>query len=425
MIKSLAISNFRSIKDEVLFSFEASRDARLEDAYCVQVNEQTRLLKMVLIYGANASGKTNIIRAFEALRLLVGFQPQSRQQAIESHQPFKTTADLPTTFVLNFFVKEDGPYKEYEYRLVFDKHVVREEDLYYWPKQRRALLFSRKTDAEGVSHISFGSTVKLDSKHKEALSLQTLSNMTVLSAYERLNILVPSIRAAKQWFDHRWMPAIMPRTDIENWAKSLIEEVPRLKKLAIELIQEADFSIADFEIEALTTPTTSGRSAGADTLSKRLLFVHTPQQGQPYILSEEEESSGTMRYFGLASVMLALLHGNSFLAIDELDHSLHFDLLRHFLKTYLQNAEEAQLLVSLHHVSLLQERELLRNDALWFTERNPDGSTQLYALTDFSTDAIRPDGNIYNPYMRGQLGGKPILGSTRIDLTSMEHGQKA
>jgi AAA15 family ATPase/GTPase len=128
-----------------------------------------------------------------------------------------------------------------------------------------------------------------------------------------------------------------------------------------------------------------------------------------------EESAGTRRYYELCGVLDMMLNDELIVPIDELESSLHPDLIKHFLLTFLINAKNSQLIATTHYRELLMEKSILRNDTIWFTERKEDGSADLYSLIDFDTSTIRKTTSIYNAYKIGKLGGVPNLADPYLD----------
>src|SRR5690606_20632360 len=130
--------------------------------------------------------------------------------------------------------------------------------------------------------------------------------------------------------------------------------------------------------------------------------------------SIQKESSGTKRYFGLGGSLYVLIRGSHMLCIDELETSLHPDLMKHFLQVFLMNSGRSQLLITTHNLSLMADSDFIRRDALWFSEKKDDGSVALFSAADFDTTALRKDANLINAYKTGRLGAKPNLGSPYI-----------
>ena len=128
----------------------------------------------------------------------------------------------------------------------------------------------------------------------------------------------------------------------------------------------------------------------------------------------EEESGGTLRYYELSGILQMLLNKPHFAVIDELECRLHPDLYMHFITTFLHNAKESQIVFTTHMREFLADKDMFRDDIVWFTEKNDEGATELYSLADFGSDVLRDSSNRYNFYRAGRLGAIPRLGDTYI-----------
>ena len=148
-------------------------------------------------------------------------------------------------------------------------------------------------------------------------------------------------------------------------------------------------------------------------LNRKVEFTHQTDDGV-FVLPIDAESSGTQRYFSLGGPLYRLVHTSSFLLVDELETSLHPDLMKHFLQTFLANAEQSQMLITTHNIGLMEEIDFVRRDALWFTEKRADGSADLYSAADFDSSILRKGASLVNAYRSGKLGAKPNLGSPFI-----------
>jgi AAA15 family ATPase/GTPase len=133
---------------------------------------------------------------------------------------------------------------------------------------------------------------------------------------------------------------------------------------------------------------------------------------------------GTQRYYGLSGALAIILSEPTFLAIDELESSLHPELMKHFIMTFLANSTQSQMLVTTHNLSFLDDPDILRKDAIWFTEKQNDGATKLYSLSDFDTKTIRKGTSILNAYKIGKFGAIPNLGSIYLEKSIPENESK-
>ncbi len=123
------------------------------------------------------------------------------------------------------------------------------------------------------------------------------------------------------------------------------------------------------------------------------------------------------RYYGFAGILSLLLKDSIAFPIDELEASLHPDLFIHFILSFLVNSKESQIIATTHNREILNNKDIFRNDVIWFTNKTETCSTELYSLSDFDSSIIRDTSNIYNAYKIGKLGGVPHLGDYYIDIS--------
>ena len=424
MILELKFKNFLSFKDEVVFSFEATSDKYLEDYYVAEPEPGVRILKMAMIYGANASGKSNVLHAFDFVRSFVKRIPTQSEKSTE-FIPFKfvDNQDLPGSFDMIFYIEGT----KYKYSLVLDEEKVHSEILHYYPGTQPAIIFERTLDIKNdTSILKFGSKIKLSDQAIEAIQLKTLKNMSVFAAFTQVNISLPQLNIPLNWFRKQFMPMIDPYSSLTNYSDSYIKKDERVKNQALDFINKADFNISavsfkkqttwlDDEvlklIEAGSMPNEQKHkllNEKAIHIDKRL-FEHKiiiNNKVKYYSLPDELESKGTLRYYGLSAPFFNAISNDSFLSIDEIGTALHPLLVMHFLKEFLKKSNKAQLLFSTHNDSLLSEKDIIRKDAIWFTEKDNQGITSLYSLSDFN---IRKELSYYNAYKQGKFGAIPNL----------------
>ena len=424
MILELKFKNFLSFKDEVVFSFEATSDKYLEDYYVAEPEPGVRILKMAMIYGANASGKSNVLHAFDFVRSFVKRIPTQSEKSTE-FIPFKfvDNQDLPGSFDMIFYIEGT----KYKYSLVLDEEKVHSEILHYYPGTQPAIIFERTLDIKNdTSILKFGSKIKLSDQAIEAIQLKTLKNMSVFAAFTQVNISLPQLNIPLNWFRKQFMPMIDPYSSLTNYSDSYIKKDERVKNQALDFINKADFNISavsfkkqttwlDDEvlklIEAGSMPDEQKHkllNEKAIHIDKRL-FEHKiiiKNKVKYYSLPDELESKGTLRYYGLSAPFFNAISNDSFLSIDEIGTALHPLLVMHFLKEFLKKSNKAQLLFSTHNDSLLSEKDIIRKDAIWFTEKDNQGITSLYSLSDFN---IRKELSYYNAYKQGKFGAIPNL----------------
>ena len=427
MILEFQIENFGPIKERQTLSFEATKDTTLEDYYCVEVSPGVRVLKLGILYGPNASGKTTFIKAFDFLaKKLVRFPSAYQKDNKLDFSPFlfnENSSHNPSYIQLIFFIEGI----RYTYSLKFNQEFILEETLQYSPHGRLAEVYTRTTDTEKkLSNIKFGSTILVEKYQYIQLDGNTLSNMTVLGALGRTNVSIEPLNSVKNWFDKFVARAVYPQMSLNGWTNVRIskdsnhfdENFKReFKAKVIDIIRKADVQIDDIEANKI-----------GDSFKYKITFNHqvTDSQGNKntYYLDYDNESMGTQRYYGLSGALAITLSQPAFLAIDELESSLHPELMKHFIMTFLANSTESQMLVTTHNLSFLDESDILRKDAIWFTEKQSDGATKLYSLSDFDTKTIRKGTSILNAYKIGKFGAIPNLGSIYLEKSIPENESK-
>ena len=405
MIQEIKIKNFRSFKDEVTFSFEASNDKFAEDSQVVQINENVRLLRFAVVYGYNASGKSNLLHAIDFLHYFWIYKPGGMDEGTNV-DPFKldrTSSNEPTRFDLIFYVGNT----KYSYQLELDRQQVYWEKLSYYKSTQPIMLFERRWE-NNQSVIDFnnsGNGDKVSAAVKELITINCLKNMSFFMARNQVNVSLPLIDAAKDWMKGQIMPAIYPHTNLTNYAQRRTSTNQAITKHIVDFLPEADFNITNIQSnvinqvisddaikffleDANTTQEEKERIRKEKTIRQiRTIFEHTieTEEGkETYSMEWENESVGTMRTFGLEAALFEAVQTQSLLPIDEVDTSLHPKLLEKILFEYLRTPSRTQLLVATHNDGLLDlVDDLIRKDSVWFTEKKKSGVTDLYKLTDF------------------------------------------
>ncbi|EFU29545.1 hypothetical protein HMPREF6485_2515 [Segatella buccae ATCC 33574] len=405
MIQEFKIKNFLSFKDEVRFSFEASNDTFAETSQVVKINKNTRLLRFAVVYGYNASGKSNLLKAFE---FLVGFWFKKQNDPYKSIRinPFKlnqSSKNEHSFFELVFYVNG----VKYWYQLELDQSMIFFEKLSYYnyKSTEPVRLFERKIES-GQTVISFGD-LEVNEVVKDNITILCLNNMSFFAAREQVNTQIPLIDAAKEWMREKFMDIITPSTNLTAYAQRKSSDDEDLKKYIINFLREADFNISNINTDVVNSGIPEGlldmllkmRDLPAEEKERirnektfkqlRTEFFHTVENNKgaetyPLSLDDEEESDGTVRTFGIEAAIYSALNKNSFLAIDEIENSLHPKLLEKILFEFLKQKSQSQLLVTTHNDGLLDlVDDLIRKDSIWFTEKQKSGITELYKLSDF------------------------------------------
>lgn len=429
MIQELKIKNFLSCKEETVLSFEATKDTTFEDYQVVEVAEGVRLLRMALIYGANASGKSNILQALTFLRTFWFADPQSMKEPT-GVIPFlldRQTPDEPSHFELRFFAEGI----RYWYVLSLDSKAVHTEKLYYYkPKSAQPTMLFSRTLENGQSVIKINPAAnKVGATGLEELTLKCLPNMSFFAARNKVNMSLAWIDAAMNWMEGKILPYIGPHTDMFEYAGRRIANNTLLRDYLLDFVHHADFNISDIRSnkteEAL--PPQAVRMFLEDSSLPELLREHIKETGslpslrtefqhrvknirgeESYYLPQSLQSEGTKRTLGIEAAVYEAEKENAVLSIDELEASLHPDLVEYVIEQFLKSKNESQLLVTTHYDPLLNTiNDLIRKDCVWFTEKDETGNTSLYSLTDFN--GLNKISSFQRSYRNGVFGALPKI----------------
>ena len=429
MIINFSIQNFSSIKDKQTLSFEATKTDHLQDDYVVNVGGM-RLLKLALIYGPNASGKTTILKALDFLRDLV-LQPKYKKTDKLDFEPFLFDPDTPgkTSKLEIKFIYENI---KYLYMVEFTKKAIINEELYFY-NPKKANLYKRKTNLSNqYTDITFGSKIKIDKTSEKTLEANTLWNNTVLGGFLKTNIDFKELKKVTEWFGKYLKPIISPRTNLDSFVTGQISKDKIDSNSVVDILSKADFHISDIVIqedeeripqhyiEFLKKESENNNQKNFvpknnKFIKRSLIFEHTINNIK-YPLVFKYESEGTKRYYGFAGLLAEILKYSVILPIDELESSLHPDLYEHFLLTFLLNSKGSQIIATTHYREILNNKDIFRNDVIWFTDKDDNCATELYSLADFDSSVVRDSTNVLNAYKSGRLGATPNIEDTYMEF---------
>lgn len=424
MIINFSIENFGPIKEKQTLSFEADKSKYLEDYYVVEVGN-LRLLKMALIYGANASGKTSILKALDFLRDLV-LEPQEKKTETLNFNPFLFDPNAPeqnSKLSIEFIQNEI----KYFYEIEFSKKAIVKEALFFY-HPNKANIFRRTTNLDNqLTEISLGSKIKKDAIALKTLESNTLWNNTVLGGFLKTNIEWTELGEVTDWFKNYLQRSIHADVEINSFVASKLGSSKAFKFSVVNILRKADFNISDVLIEKEKIKTWNDSSSykrkkqnsldhiESDGLIEiiNVSFEHTINDIS-YSLPFELESQGTQRYFGFAGLLSLLINASVAFPIDELESSLHPDLYIHFILSFINNAKQSQIIATTHNREILNNKDIFRDDVIWITDKSSASATELYSLADFDSSVIRDTTNRLNAYKSGKLGGVPNLGDAYI-----------
>ena len=402
MILEFSVKNFLSFKEKVTFSMIANSNKELNDNY-VEIGGN-KVLKSAAVYGANASGKSNL---FKILTLVVLMLRSSNSVDINAKLPLipfkldKGSVNKPSEFEIKFILDET----RYVYGFIADKDKIYDEYLYYYPNGRETKIFDR-TNINEYSYTQKDEKILREIEAKNAQNkffLATATNWNFDKTKAAYNFLTNGIGTCNNL------------EILKNMAYKMYETNPDyLKDFAIDFLQKADFNIEDYQISQIDVPG-EFLTALPEFITKTLpdkpkayqvLFKH---KNSDNYLSIDEESLGTQMIFAFIPFLADSLKNKKVLIIDELDKSLHPFLVQYIVEIFNDaeiNKNGSQLIFNTHDTNLL-DLNILRRDQIWFTEKNSEtGESDLYSLSDFS---VRKQENVEKGYMLGRYGAVPFI----------------
>lgn len=440
MLIRFSVANFLSFNEEVELSMIPGK-VRLHPQHVVSTGSKNikKLLKSAVIYGANASGKSNLIKAMIFARDLVvsGRRPRQPINAF----PFKfdsASIKKPSKFDFEIGIG----LKSYRYGFVVDAERIHEEWLYDISLLSEKLIFSRKTNSDNETSIDFPSAPFDKATDREFLAFiarGTRPNQLFLTEsidrdvklFEMIynwftNILViiqPEARRSELEFDFmsdekfsQSFQQLLQKFDTGISAVHLVEfNIDEERTLPIKFIKDLKEQILKSDLSDIRASLLLSkgqnivvRKNDKNELSAfKFMTAHkVAGEDQPVLLEVAEESDGTQRLFHLIPALMELINGERVVVVDELDRSLHphisYQLINLFLSLTVN--QKSQMIVTSHESSLLTF-DLLRRDEIWFIEKDTNGASNVYSLEEFSP---RYDKDIRKGYLLGRFGAIPF-----------------
>ncbi len=426
MLLSFTVENYRSFAHKATLDMQSPKFQTLRPRENESWNDL--VLKRAAIFGANASGKTNIIKPLGILRNAIASSIRNEDLVKSLYNPHKLHKDDPTTFITEYEYED----VRYRWALVLDKTGIVEESLYANAKRIWQLIFERERDT-----IVFGSGAQIPNAAQENINQFLKPTALCFSAWLTIKNPGRFIGAVYWWKDKMLPPIHVSDPDREarhSWVMELASKNINWLKLLKLMMTTADVGITDVSVKEETLPEKLRQFHILINPEKTQVEISdTPPQGAPFdeylqyiefhhegdsdgfVLKEEDESLGTQVWIdSIFPALYALYHG-ALLIVDELDSSLHPALLREFIHYFQDeeiNTQGAQLIFTTHDLTLLGNHptEALDRNEVWFVEKQQSIS-ELIALSEYSP---RDNHNIEKRYLQGVFGAVPITSSRGI-----------
>jgi uncharacterized protein len=426
MLLEFTVENYRSIKEPVTLSAVAQKSRKVKAGKRAMKSDaeicpgfpvegwDMELLPVMAIFGANASGKSNVVSALDYFALLVTGN-HTKAISIQSYKsttpnPFKldsTYHTKPTKFCIQVAVSS----YIYKYRLeIIQSRVIFESLVYSTSETKRPrILFERKW-SEQQEHYLWKNGESFQGSH---LQLQKSIRETELFMVVLERLKIAKIQLFSKWIGELVVDIIQPslslNTSMTNTLISYLDrENPSLRKKVVGILRNFDTGLVDLEIRR-----------SPDSSDVEIFAVHEISQGNRVVWRFEEESLGTQKLLSFSYLVISVLEDGGLMSVDELGTNLHPQITSYIIQLFQNpktNPKGAQLIFTSHD-NTLQRNQLLRRDEIWFTEKKPDQSTDLYSLADFK---VRNDLAIDKAYLDGRFGAVPFLPDTVEELLGVE-----
>ena len=417
MLIEFRTENHRSLRDEQVLTMAAGRGGDADDPRIRKVRGFAEpLLPVAAIYGANASGKTNILSALAFMKDAVTYSHRSwAPDGGIPRDPFAWgKKDEPSLFEVTVLVDS----VRYQYGFVADNQSIVEEWLYAWPHGKKQVWYERDHN-----RFKFGGNLKGENKRIEEI---TRPNSLFLSAAVQLKHT--QLSGIFYWFGQLRAVHLSPNVWPLVTQMMIVDLVAELHdpqdqgSLAhpfLAMLRNADLGIVDVDVDIQD----HGKSRGLPHVRCRL--KHKSSHGDAW-LPLEQESHGTCQLFQMGIPILQCLKEGSVLIIDELESRLHPSLALEIVNLFndpQKNPRNAQLVFTTHDTNLLgttRGEPVLRRDQIWLTEKDSEGATILYPLTDYKP---RNSENLERGYLQGRYGAIPFLGNFGWGNEASHHDQ--
>ena len=424
MIRDFWVRNYLSIRDQQELSFVAKAPA---SELVVEISKGVFLYKLGILYGSNASGKSNMLIALNEIFHILVSQKTDAKQKIEGYVPFALTKNEPTKMHVSFYANDI----RYDYDVIFDGERIINEVLSYYPNGFKALFYKRSFVADNVqAEIKFGRSLKLLPRTKDSIRENTLNNHSVLSVCRKA--------ALKE--------DIEPFTKLHNYIMNNYHDVDgdtdsgladiltnafkdkRKYKFFTQMLKKADLNIMEYRpiIENRVIPLEYRERILKENIPERMKevllrptddtisFLNHSNNGN-FEIPIELQSKGTQKYICILDALYDMVTANHVYYLDELGEDLHYDLLFYYLSVFVFNSDKSQLIITSQETTLLLQDLINENrGVVWFVDKNHDTASSEYSRGD--SFGLHKNLSLYNSYRIGRLGAKPELGSIFIDL---------
>ncbi len=424
MIRDFWVKNYLSIRDKQELSFLAKGPS---SELVTEVAEGVFLYKLGILYGPNASGKSNMLIALnEVFRLLV-LPKSDANDKIKGGVPFILTKNEPIEMHVSFYANGI----RYDYDVSFNEKYILSEYLYYYPNKSKVLFYERHFVGENIqTEIKFGPSLQLFDKTQGSIRENTLNNHSVLSVCRKI-ALTEDIAPFNVL--HNWIMDNYHEVDGDG-DKGIVEILKdaysdsKKRKFYNTMLQKADLNIMEYRpvVEDRFLPVEYRERIQKENIPEEMkeallkptadsiAFVNHSLNGD-FDVPLKWQSKGTLKYIRILDALYDMITDSHVYYLDELGEDLHNDLLYYYLNVFIFNSEKSQLIITSQETTLLSQDLINENrGVVWFVEKNKETASSEYSRGD--SFGLHKNLSLYNSYRIGRLGAKPELGSIFINL---------
>ena len=409
MLIKFNFKNFKSFKNENCLDMEAT--SIKEHEYNTINIKDKKYLKVAAIYGANASGKTNVLEAFEFMKekLMISDDTNMNDSEIDDYYNFSfdaKTKNEPIALEVTFLGENQ---KIYQYGFEIKNKNIVSEWLYVKKVNKVTPIFDRDENK-----------VKFNKSYKAKVNKFDVDSKSLfLSLYRKIEKDNEDFKSVYNWFlNSYYLDLGNPKFEnkINRLISSRIIDDKEYRKRLVEFIKVFDLGIDDIDVKIKDV-----RNLDNNTNSQiELKAIHKNENGEKTLLPFYLESKGTLKMFYLYNFIINALEYGSRLFIDELDAKLHPLLTRYIINLFHdkeKNTGNGQLIYSTHDITNLN-KETFRRDEIWFTEKDKYGISELFSLSDYKIDnvKVRNDATYNKDYITGRYGAIPVFEEFNINI---------
>ena len=381
-----------------------------------------------IIYGANASGKSNLLEAFEFLFWFWRHKTDD-QEAPTNVEPFALDIDTPSKpsyFELKLYINN----KKYVYQLCLDSHTILYEKILVYNSNQPSLLMHREL-IDDFTVLKFNSSlIKVPAAAKERLTVKCLNNISFFAARKGVNCSLGELDDVRDWMINHTLPVIGLGQNMFTYAESKMIDSPDVKDHLLQFSHRIGLNIEDMTVEKDYMPLTpemiqfmqSSGKLSEENVSKlnkdpRMqrgfktdfkVSVVNERGTESYTLAKTNQSEGTLRSIGVETALYVAEQNDKFLPIDEIESSLHPLLLQHMIQSFLKTESHSQLLLTTHYDPLFSAADdYLRKDSFWLMDKRADGCSELHSL--ISKNGVNKMRSLQRAYMNNKLGALPQI----------------